>query len=335
MSDASRLKVLIIGGGNIAGAFDEGRSRDAWPLSHAGAYVRDGRFILSACVEPDAVRNAAFRAHWPVESMLSDIDDIPADASYDIISICSPTHLHAAHLERALQFKPRLVFCEKPLTPDLQASTLLVERFEQAGIAMAVNHTRRWAPDVVALAAELRAGQWGRLRSITGLYNKGILNNGSHLIDLLGMLAGELQLAWAGEPIHDHWPDDPTIPAVLLGSDGTTIHLAAGNASDFALFELQLVTERGVIAMEGGGMSWRVRSAQDSERFAGYRSLDAASVRAGDYERAMAAAVDNLWRHLQSGDPLSCTGREASQAQQLCERIRQQAECRAGSEPNQ
>ncbi len=325
MNDTSQLSVLLIGGGNIAGAFDESRARDAWPLTHAGALLRDGHFRMDACIEPNPSRREAFAAHWPVTHMLSDMSELAPNARFDIVCICSPTSLHKAHLEFALQVKPRLVFCEKPLTPNLEDSTVMVERFERAGISLAVNHTRRWAPDVLQLAAELRSGDWGNIRSVSGLYNKGTLNNGSHMIDLLSLLLGELQIAWVGTPEYDHWSDDPSIPFVLRSEHGVVASVSTGHAQDFAAFELQLITERGLITMERGGTSWRIRRSEASKQFSGYHILSDAIQSDGRYEQAMTHAFNNLWRHLVGAEPLACTGRDALRAQQLCEHIRQQA----------
>ena len=47
------LRVLIVGCGNIAGLFDQERSHYDFPYTHAGAYIRDGRCSLAACVEAD------------------------------------------------------------------------------------------------------------------------------------------------------------------------------------------------------------------------------------------------------------------------------------------
>lgn len=325
MSNGSKLSVLLIGGGNIAGAFDESREHDAWPLTHAGALLRDGHFRLETCIEPDPSRREAFAAHWPVTHMLSNIDELPPEAHFDVVCICSPTTLHAVHLEFALQLEPRLVFCEKPLTPNLKDSAEIVKRFDRAGISLAVNHTRRWAPDILQLATELRSGAWGIIRSVSGLYNKGTLNNGSHMIDLLSLLLGELHIAWVGTPVHDHWTHDPSIPFVLRSERGVVISVSIGHAQDFAAFELQLITERGLITMERGGTSWRVRRSEVSEQFSGYQILSDAVQTDGRYEQAMTYAFNNLWRHLQMAEPLACTGHDALRAQRLCETIRQQA----------
>jgi hypothetical protein len=101
------------------------------------------------------------------------------------------------------------------------------------------------------------------------------------------------------------------------------VSLVPSHAADYALFELEIVTERGMLAMEQAGLAWRWREAAPSRQFAGYRSL-ADDVRTpGEYDQAMMAAAGNIHDALASGAALGSTGRTAWEAQQLCETIRQ------------
>jgi predicted dehydrogenase len=322
------FRVLIVGCGNIAGGFDAERSRDLPPLTHAGAFTRHGGFRIVACVEPDAERRAAFMRRWGVAQGYDDLAAVAAahDAgSFDIISLCSPTSVHAQQIEAALLLQPRLIFCEKPVTPTFAQTQKLVDRCAAAGVSLAVNHTRRWAPDVQRLAAELQAGAWGTVRSAVGTYNKGVLNNGSHLVDLLHLLLGDMTVQYAGAALADHWPDDPTVPAVLQTLRGVPVHLNTAHAADCAIFELQIITATAVIAMEDGGLQWRVRRVIDSPHFRNYRVLDGGERLAGAYLHATQAAVTNLHAHLSRGEPLASTGESALAAQRLCEEIRLKA----------
>ncbi len=246
-------------------------------------------------------------------------------ARFDVVSIASPTAFHADHLAAALAFKPKLIFCDKPVTPRADDTRRWVEAAEAAGVLLAVNHTRRWAPDLIALAAELRAGTHGAVRSATGWYGKGVLNNGAHMIDLLHMLLGPVDVRAAGAAVADFWPDDPTIPA-LLDAGGVPVQLATGDARDYARFELEIMTEAGVVTMEDGGQAWRIRRAESSGAFAGYRALDAGERSAGRYDAAMLAAVANIHDALTNGAPLASDGTSALAAQIVCERIRSLSE---------
>lgn len=326
------LDVLIIGCGNIAGRFDEGRDATAGRLTHAGAFGAHGGFTLKACVDPDKARRAVFQAYWEVDQGADSVEALGAPAGrFDVISICSPTSLHDTHLAAGLALQPKLVFAEKPLTGSVAATDEWVQRYAAAGVLLAVNHTRRWAADVVELAAALAAGRYGRVRSASGHYTKGILNNGGHMIDLLAMLLGPMELIAAGDAVWDHWPDDPSVPALLRTANGVPVTLNVGHAGDYALFELRLVTEHGVIAMIDGGMTWEKRDVVPNPDFPGYRALGPAVRQDGRYTGAMAAAAENIHRAITYGDALACDGAVALTAQRLCEAIRAAALASGGS----
>lgn len=321
MSATGVFEVLVVGCGNIAGGFDTRRDAGEPPLTHAGAFSRNPAFRLGACVEPDAERRTAFMQRWNVPQGFASLAET-RQLRPDVVSICSPTAAHAADLEAALRLNPRAIFCEKPVTLSAPETRHWVDACAAAGVLLAVNHTRRWAPDVVRLRDQLAAGDWGTLRALAGTYNKGVLNNGSHLVDLVHCLAGPLEVLAAGAPVQDFWPDDPTIPALLRTQTGVPVTFTPAHATDYALFELQVITTGGVLIMENGGMQWRVRRAGESPHFPGYRALGDAELVPGEYPLAMSAAVANLRDALVHGAPLSSTGVTALHAQLVCERIR-------------
>ena len=320
------LRALIVGCGNIAGGFDQGRPPGYLPYTHAGAFVRDGRFSIAACVEPDEYRRSKFMADWGVPIGFRSSDEIiVSEGQFDVISICSPTTYHAQDLNIALSLKPKLIFCEKPVTISVVETEGFVAACGKASIPLAVNYTRRWDPDIAKLRTDMREGQWGQLRTVVGIYNKGILNNGSHMLDLLHALVGPMEIVRVGMPVHDFSPNDPTIPVWLTGNEGVPIHLASAHAGDYVVFELQLVFSHGILTMEEGGLFWRERRAMDSATFKGYRTLEGGVRRVGEYPHAMLQAVDNIYRTIKRGDPLASTGESALAAQRVCEKVRQQA----------
>ena len=326
------LKVLVIGCGNIAGGFDANIKAGAMPRTHAGAYAAQGQFSIQTCVEPDADKRVAFMARWgipkgyeSVEQLSAATVDAGSSSQFDVISVCSPTQLHHEHVVQALRLSPKLIFCEKPICNDLTQAQDLVQRCNDHGVKLAVNHNRRWDLNVRVLRDQLKAGQWGQIRTVMGQYNKGVLNNGSHLIDLLQDLMGPLAVMDCGKPCFDYSISDPSVPAVLVSEDGVHITLSCGHAGDYSLFELQFVTQRGVIAMEDGGLTWRTRLAAPSQQFSGYHELSQSQFTAGSYLQTMANAVENIYRAVTDGDALASDGESALRAQLVCQQMLHQS----------
>jgi len=318
--------VLIVGCGSIAGGFDEKRQNSSSPYTHAGAYLRDGRFDLIACVEPDERRRSEFVSNWNIPAGYRSIEEaLESGKKFDIISICTPTSNHVHDLQIALRFKPKLIFCEKPITTSFVDSERLVSECLKANILLAVNFTRRWDPDILKLQTDIDAGLWGQLRSAVGLYNKGLLNNGSHMLDLMHILVGPMKILNIGKPVPDFFQEDQSVPVWLEGPRGVPVHLACAHAEDYAVFELQLIFSRGILTMEEGGMFWRERHVVDSETFEGYRKLEKGKHRTGNYPRSMLCAVDNIYRAISQDKELASTGTTALPALRLCEDIKHQS----------
>lgn len=321
------FKTVIIGCGNIAGGYDTDAAPDDWPLTHAGAFSAHSGFEVVACCDPDTEKRQAFQERWGIPLGVDHPEELDAQTlSADVVSLCSPTALHPQHLKTILGWQPKLLFCEKPIAPQADDVDFWISQYKAAGIPFVVNHNRRWAPDICALKEEFAKSAWGKIHSVSATYNKGILNNGGHMVDLFHYLLGPMNVVAAGTEVYDFWPDDPSIPALLETHDGIPITLNIAHAQDYAFFEAQFVTEHGILRMESGGMSWSTRAVIESPDFPGYRTLDNSKTQDGRYREAMALAVDNIHKALTDRAEIPSTGATALQAQRICQQIRQCAQ---------
>lgn len=319
--------VLIVGCGDIAGGFDASRASHLPSLSHAGAYTKHEGFKLFACVDPDHHCCAAFARRWEVENQASTIADLSLSPGLiDVVSICSPTELHHEHLKQVLSLRPKMVFCEKPLALDVSAATEIITVYREHDIDLVVNYSRQWDPCVAELENKVRAGCWGDIRSVVGHYNKGILNNGSHMLELLLRLLGQLELVATGMPVFDFWKSDPTVAVFLTANQGAVpVYLNPSHASDYAYFELEIVFELGVLRMESGGLNWQFRMVEPSKEFLNYQTLTEAKFKKGRYMEALESAINNLYNRLETVSSVKNTNAFVIEVQNLCADIQKQA----------
>ena len=215
----SDIKTLIIGCSNIAGGFDV--YQDDLIFTHAGAYKHHGKFNLTACVDPDRKKLKQFAADWKITHKFLNMQEVETSGlSFDVVSICSPTSCHHINVIEALRLKPKLIFCEKPIANTYEEAIEIKKMCEQANVLLAVNHIRRWDPNVIELKNKIEKGCFGEIRSLVGYYNKGILNNGADMIELLIILVGSLNVVAAFGAVNDYFKDDPTVSAIVsINSD--------------------------------------------------------------------------------------------------------------------
>lgn len=319
MSD-DNLKALIVGCGNIAGGFDV--DHNDLPLTHIGAYKHHGKFEVDVCVDPDKKIREGFSKYWQVKHSYSSIKElINLGLNFDVISICSSTSNHYLNVLDAIKLKPKLIFCEKPLASNYSDAIKIKDACKHAAIKLAVNHSRRWDSEIIKLKNKINIGKLGEIRSVIGFYNKGILNNGSHMIDLLLYLFNSLNIIATSSAVNDFNKNDPSISALLQTNSGLPIHLVAAHASDYSLFELEIIGSKKTLSMRDGGLNWSSRNIIDSTRFKGYKHLTNNQYTKGCYDRTMINAVENIYNSIKHNHDLLCTGDEACKAHEICNEI--------------
>jgi predicted dehydrogenase len=332
MSSAQRfepkLRAMVIGCGRIGGLNDESREGES-PITHAGSFATHPGFDLVACIEPDDARRATFMRRWTVQHGFCDLASFCASGiDVDVVSLCTPSDTHDDYLRTLLDSPMKLMFCEKPLTTKLDTSREIAAAYIDADRPLAVNYTRRWNQTLRALRDEIASGKWGHLISGSGFYTKGILNNGSHLVDLLLYLFGKVDVvATTGIRIDDD-ADDPTLDAVLRTANGAAIHIVGGDARAFYMFELTMVMEYGVIALEAAGSVLRTRRRITSPL--GEAELGSSSVVETEWRRQFLCALDNIHDAVTRGAPLLSDASSAVAAQTICADLKKRARSTSG-----
>lgn len=317
----SPLKVLIVGCGRIAGGFDHESFEAGASYSHAGAYSKSEKFELSACVDPDDQARERFMKRWGIQEGFRNLIEAKNSTKYfDVISICTPTPFHEDSIVAAVNLAPKLIFCEKPLGLSYDSAKNIVEICSRSGVRLAVNFSRRWDLAIKNLKIEIENEKWGKLRAISGSYCRGLINNGAHMIDLLGYLVGKLDVEHVGTGVNDFSENDLSRPFVLKAG-ATPIFINCVNGSDYSMFEAQFIFSKASIEMKDGGLRWLHRNVEDDPIFTGFRKISLGELHQGCYSSAFDLAVENIYCNIHTGKALASDGISALTTQLICDRI--------------
>ncbi|MFZ3130318.1 MAG: Gfo/Idh/MocA family oxidoreductase, partial [Desulfosporosinus sp.] len=248
----------------------------------------------------------------------SKLEDAFAVERIDVVSIAVSDEYHYATLTEVARFPVRLVFAEKPLTATLVHSEKILELYKQRSIPGIVNYSRRFVPDFSRIRQEIRNGCYGEYLTGTGYYGKGILHNGSHMIDLLRYLLGDIQVGQVISSMYDYYPNEPSVSAALILQGDKTFTIQHVNCRAFTIFEMDLLFERKRIRMIDGGFVIEEYKVQDNPVFTGYRNMVIKSTHRTAMDQAMSHAVQNIYDFLEFGNPCLCSFNDAFYVLQVC-----------------
>ena len=281
MTTAEPIRVSILGCGRIGSEWDQRTDTNSFPLTHARAYSEHPRTRLVALCDRDEARVRSAAQFLRVAHVYTDPRQMFSEEEIDIAVIALPSSVRWSAIEPALCAGVKVLVIEKPLAATVEESHRIAAAVSTSSTLALVNYSRNWDPSMRELKDQITAGVMGKVQRVFAAYGKGIGNNGSHLIDLVGFLLGARPVRAraldspldAGEA---SWSsnDDLTFDAQVEFTDaiGTRINLTLLGTDHraFTCFELRIIGERAIFQMEMGGRRLNWSAIQPDPNFGGY-----------------------------------------------------------------
>lgn len=307
MNSERMLRAAVIGLGNIGFMFDlDPLRKDTW--SHVTAYKKCHRVILAGAVEVDEKKIALFNKHHNAVPVYRGISDLMSCCCPDIVSICTPTASHYSVLRELTQYPVKGIFCEKPLSCDIEEAAEMVRLCDEKGIVLAVNHIRRWDDHFLYVKAVIQSGEIGKIRTINMTYPGQIFNIGTHLLDALRMLTGSEPVKVSGVST-DPDKDDPDIGGWLQFNDRSFCTINSVGKREDLVLELDFIGDKGRVRMLDNGETIEKYHFQESTRYSGYSELRKMPVESIEKKDRFTEAVFDLASVIEGEkDHVNCTG---------------------------
>jgi predicted dehydrogenase len=322
------LRTLLVGLGNIGVGYasDPVMAREYRYASHAQVLGAHPRFSWVAAVDPSPEARERARS-FGVPHMASSIEELPASCDVDVAVLAGPpgTRLEALDVLPDL----RAVVLEKPIGASLDEAAQLVERCAARRLLAQVSFPRRADEQLRKLAASLPE-LMGAPQAVFGVYGRGLPNNGSHMIDLLRMLVGEIGTAQAlaaprriASP-----PGEVDVPCALTLASGAPAALSPLDFSHYRENALDLWGERARVSIVQQGLAVLVhprrphRAVSDENEIASDRPTSLEST-LGD---ALYRLYDNLAAALDGSEDLWSPASSALRTAAVVEAVLQSAE---------
>ncbi len=114
----------------------------------------------------------------------------------DLVSVCTWPRGHCEATIAAAESGAKGILCEKPMAVSLDEADRMIEACEKAGTVLAIGHAHRFSPQAVRARELIQAGEIGQVAMIWGHCTLDLMNNGTHVIDLINYLNGDSPPRW-------------------------------------------------------------------------------------------------------------------------------------------
>ena len=240
------------------------------------------------------------------------------DMAPEIVVVATPTEFHhQAVMDVFAAGRPQAVLCEKPLAYGIKQAQQIVEVCDRHDCGLYVNYFRHSMPGVAEVRARLTDGRIGNPVNGVAWYSKGLLNSGSHLLNLLQSLLGEVEETRVIR-MGRLWRDiDPEPDLDIEFAAGRVVFLAA-REEHFFHNAIELIAPNGRLRFEAGGAQILWQGLDPDARFKGYVRLNETgeSIPA-DFDRIQWYVADQLAEALEGRTAHLCTGAAALRTQEV------------------
>jgi predicted dehydrogenase len=270
------LTVAIVGSGRIAGGYDRERiDRSPGIFTHAGAFTKDGRFIVSTIIDADETKARRFAEEWRIPAVGTDIADL-CRTHHDVISVCTPDSSHSMIISELIKSgAAKTIFAEKPLALSNEEMLDIRRLSEEHNINVVVNFQRRFDPAHRRLRDMIAAAR-GRLLAVNGYYIKGLDHIGTTFIDTICFLCGNPESVLSYNRVFNKTILDYTYEFILFfDSFNVTAKTVDAETSGYAyhIFEIDLLMDDKRLVVNDNSRQIETRPVVDYA-YSGVRCLD-------------------------------------------------------------
>lgn len=187
------LRTIVVGFGQIAaGMSDDAKmARYFTYAAHAQVLSDHPAFDWLGVVDPSEAAQRRAREDWKVPHVGGDLSAVAERVRPEVAVIAAPPGRARADTVQQLP-DLKAVLVEKPLGVGGEEGEAFIGFCRKRGVKVMVNYWRRGDELYRQLAAGGLADRIGRPQAVFATYGNGLFNNGSHLIDFVQMLMGEV-----------------------------------------------------------------------------------------------------------------------------------------------
>lgn len=327
-----RYRTALVGVGKVGASYanDPLTQRFYQYISHAQVLANHPSFAWDAAVDPNASALAEAQARWGFRHAARTIEELIAQYDPEVLVIATPPTVRLDPVVACPNLKA--VLCEKPLGNSIEEAKSFLDHCDARNILVQVNLWRRCDELYGRLAAGHLQELIGRPQAAHGVYGNGLLNNGTHIVDMCRMMLGEVaEVSVLGlVEKHNDLPlaNDFDVSFSLTLADGMVVTLQALDFRFYREIALDIWGENGRLELLNEGLTNRLSRRAPHRALVGADEIavDAPEMLAPTVGDALYRVYDNLAAALRGDESLRSSGASAWSTAVIIDAIRKCAE---------
>lgn len=244
----------------------------------------------------------------------------------DVIVVATPNETHESILKDLITYKPRIVFCEKPLALDSLATQAIIKEYDKQGIGLMVNFSRRFTKNYQHVKEMLNGGKLGEIQSVTMYYARGLLHNGAHMLDLLLWFFGIPQEITVEDKCEGLRKDDQTISVRFNFYGKFEARLIGLPPSKISMNDFDILGTRGRVRTTNN-QSMEIFTVKDNPKYPGYLSYQLSQEAPLEVWMAIPNAVKNIAGWLRGKEDLLSPGTNSKNIYNILDQVKEKTAC--------
>ena len=283
----NKKNIVFIGAGNIVTGYNHNMKN-----CHLRSILDNDSYNILGVIDTDDL-NADFftRNSNSIRLNYSDLENLEVD----IIAICTQTPYHSEIISNIIKSgaMPKCIFSEKPFTESLDSAINSFNSLKKLGIGLIIGYQRSFLSNFIQLSKQFHNNEFGKLLYADIKYSKGLLNNGSHAIDLLHSIFGNIELDRFGKKFKDYDSGDKSVE-VFFNYKNRSISLIPLDEESFSIFEIDIIFQEKRYRFIDNSFSVEEYTMTDDPRYPDYKSLMPSNYN----ETNMTHSIDEMWNQI-------------------------------------
>ena len=309
---------VVVGAGSIGATkpddLDSPKSENI--LTHAHAYYHHPQFELIGIIDTEKEKRTLAAKKWNTNgfSNISQLKQTP-----DFISICIPTEAHFYFFNElfSLNIQPKMIIAEKPFCSSLIFSSQIIKKLKDRNIPVSVNYTRRFVKEYSNIKKKLSEE---KIFSCVCYYDRGLLRDGSHAIDMFNYFFGKIQNGFLinSRSVDDFSKNDLTYTVHLNYEKCKNVFMIPGDGRSFSIFEMDILTDKSRYRFVDHGGKLKIYNHEKEKIYGSYMSAnsDAKNIKT-DLTNSLIANLNNCINYLEKKEDLYCTPFDAYEVHKI------------------